>query len=335
MLGGMFYLLGIGRPPLYGIRPDPMTMVGMASVASLGAGAYWIFYKLGACAGLGRWVRMSVGWSARRFSWVIAAFLLLDWWVRYEQIRLGIYFYWMADSTSQEYLFKTTSLWAHVQALVGYVVLGMLGAAMLRLTGRRRLLIGLILVAQIILIIASGLRRDILYSVAVLGLAYVIANPRPISWRRVWLVFVLVPALAIFVGPAVQKARYRMREEAARLRREPVMIPVKFLADYLWRPGASDPLDPEVRLESRLQSSAVYGASIMQARMGRVRRVWGVDFWDDLHEFVGATLSLVPRVLFPGKPEIDADARVWDKFLPAGKGIDAAGTVVADAYSYL
>ena len=268
--------------------------------------------------------------SARRINLLLFVLLLFDWYVRLQLIRDGVYFTWVMRVAFDDAL-RGTNLLYHIQRTIWPIIWPLLVFRLSR-SQRKRFYGGLILI-QLLIVIANGDRRDILFSGLILLFSY--AAIYRIRIRIKLLLWGTIGGILLFglLGPMIQEARFLMRNDAEILISDPAQIPIRFFTEYL--PAVTN-LDVILRpsqsyrqgVLGRIGSYMNYAASINQSMISGL----------DPIGWKGAMTSLnlvLPRILFPSKTVVDADAVVQAHFLIGRPGFDANGTYLADAFAYL
>jgi hypothetical protein len=268
--------------------------------------------------------------SAVRVNLLLFFLLIFDWYVRLQLIRDGVYFTWLMRVAFDDSV-RGTNLLYHVQRTIWPIIWPLLVLNVSR-SQRKGFYGGLILI-QLLIVMANGDRRDILFSGLILLFSY--AMIYRIRIRIKLLLWGTIGGILLFglLGPMIQEARFIMLRDARILLSDPAQIPVRFFSEYLPAVANLDVvLHPSLSYRQgilgRIGSYMNYAASINQS----------ISSGSDPIGWKGVMTSLnllLPRILFPSKTVVDADAVVQAHFLIGRPGFDANGTYLADAFAYL
>lgn len=340
MLWWMFGLGGIvalARPQdlrRYGSYSD-LTVVLVALIAAAAAGCYLIAFR----ALYGRFVsRRQDDSKAQLFPQnglvlLLIVVLLLDWYVRWDQINHGYYFKWIAKVTFAAESRSGSSLY-FLQEALGSVSLALLVYFSTFKRGWSRLLSLILLAGGILLTIGSGDRSDLLFDMAIVFMSY--ATLREVRLRPKWLAALGVSGIVFFgvVSPIIQEARYHMRADAATLLANPTHIPVEFITTYLPRVarldiilGRSDDVVRTSGMVARTGAYMSYAASMYEQLRsgGGLRPKW---------ERERALMLPIPAALLRQKRTLDADAALMEYYDIGVPGNDSSGNPLSDVLSF-
>ncbi len=337
-LGGVisFFLPEVVKA--FGTTYEMATVLLTALYVSIGALCYlggfrWIFGH----TPLQSYGRTAI--SQKGFRYFLGLLLAFDWYVRFDQIRGGIYFEWLTNySDTTQAALRTTNTLYQFHNTISPIVLPLLMYAIVVFS--KKWSYGTILIAQATLVSLQGQRRDVVLVAFMILLSY-FAIRRFQPNRKIVLIS-SISALAFFsyIGPAMQDARLMMRYDARTLVASPDRILGRYVFEYLpqtlslggrWESYLSNldsQLDKNSSLAFRTGAYMSYAASIHQSMIdGRV----GPNL-----DHLGTAVSLIiPRIFFPNKQSVDANDLVYAHFGFGRLGDDATGSPVADIFSYL
>lgn len=265
---------------------------------------------------------------------VLGVLLAFDWYVRFDQIRGGVYFAWLRPhSETTQALLRTTNPLYHFHGIVGPVVLVLLTYSAITCANRRPFVF--LLAIQAALILLQGQRRNVLLAAFGTLLPYFSLKRVRVTPRHLLFALLLMVLFFGLIDPVIQESRLMMRMDARILTSRPRQIIMRYMGHYipqslrtLGNPQASLRAQRGSHLTERVGGYMSYAASIHQAMIdGRAG--------PNLEEFGPALSLVVPRFLYPGKPRIDANDEVYEHFGFGRLGYDATGTPIADVFSYL
>lgn len=328
-VGGLLNLIGVDDIIEYGPLED-LTILMMSIYALVGALCYIIGFRLIYGSFESANVSNERQSSAIRVNLLLFVLLIFDWYVRLQLIRDGVYFTWVMRVAFDDSV-RGTNLLYHIQRTIWPIIWSLLVFELSR-SQRKRFYGGLILI-QLLIVIANGDRRDILFSGLILLFSY--AMIYRIRVRIKWLLRGMIGGILLFglLGPMIQEARFLMRNDAEILLSDPAQIPVRFFTEYLPAVANLDViLQPSQSYRQgilgRIGSYMNYAASINQSMLSGTDPIGWKGVMTSLNLFL-------PRFLFPSKTVVDADAVVQAHFLIGRPGFDANGTYLADAFAYL
>lgn len=316
---------------LYGVDYDGVSVLLFAIYVIVGSLCYLSLQRL-SFGGIKRTGEIgNIGRSG--FIVVLVGMWIFDWYVRFDQIRGGIYFAWLANfSETAQASVRTTSLIYHLHDTVAYVFLALVTFAAMKWKNNKFLL--LLLLIQVLLLLLQGQRRVILFSLAVIVLVALSTSALKIG-RKVFVRTALMLLLTFgFLGPLIQDVRIQMRFDARSLSENPGSIPVLLVTEYIPRSlglvGDSQGGVGAVQHTTvmfRLASYMNYAATI------NYKYLDGSD--TNLENFGAAFSTLIPRIFWPDKISIDANDMVYSAFGFGRMGFDSAGSPVSDIFSFL
>ena len=333
--GGIISLLKLDDIHYYGIKYDIATVIMFSLYALIGGICYIIAFRVIFKNSPFAESRAKSKISKRKVLILLLIVLSIDWYSRYKLISAGLYFNWAVMAATKLGLLDKTirgiSMLFHIQRAIGPIALSLL--TYLALSSRRGWPYSLLILLQILLIAVNGDRSDLLFSFFILAVSYAMVKRIRIDVK---LLFVGALFALIFFGiisPLIQEARIFMRRDARQLIRDPASIPARFVFDYLPKS-----LDPEAifdrddtsnrqSLLGRVGGYMTYAASMYESIMNgrRLQPLSGAR--DELS-------LLIPRVLYPQKPSVDADARLQRHFRIGMPGYDSPGTHLVDVFSF-
>jgi len=336
LLFGLGGTLGFFDPEVvtkFGMSYATSTVLLTAIYVSIGAMFYIVGFRWGfRDAQLRQEVRKAL--SKSQFLLVLGVLLVFDWYVRFDQIRGGVYFVWLRPySETTQALLRTTNPLYHFNDIVGPVVLVLLTYGAIMFANRRPFVF--LLAIQAALILLQGQRRDVLLAAFATLLPYFSLKKVQIRPRHLLFALLFIVLFFGLIDPVIQESRLMMRMDALALTSRPEQIIVRYVGEYipqslrvLGNGQASLRVQQGASFTERVGGYMSYAASIHQAMIdGRA----GLNL-----ERFGAALSLVvPRSLYPDKPVIDANDEVYEHFGFGRLGYDATGTPIADVFSYL
>jgi len=272
--------------------------------------------------------------SKRVFIFMLVVLLAFDWYVRFDQIRGGVYFDWLKPySKTRQALLRGINPLYHLHDDVALVVLVLLMYSVIVFANRR--FYAFLLSIQTVLILLQGQRRNLLLVAFAILFPYI--SLRRLQIRRKHLIFILLFTLLFFgvIFPIIEESRLMMKYDARNLMFRPKQIIVRYVVEYipqsfriLGNSQASLRTQPRVSLTERVGGYMSYAASIHQAMLD--------GHAGPNYKKLGIALSLViPRFLYPRKPVVDANDVVYEHFEFGRLGYDATGTPIADVFSYL
>ena len=162
--GGIACLLNVSDLHLYGVRFSSHAVLMFALYAAMAALCFMAGFRMvrpapAGTAGPGRQIALA------RAPWLLLLVLVMDWYVRFQLIRSGLYFTWVMKAALDKPA-RGTSLLFHIQRTIAPVGLALL--VYLIVSTERKRLFGLILLGQVLLISANGDRSDLLLALLVI-----------------------------------------------------------------------------------------------------------------------------------------------------------------------
>lgn len=327
-LGTIVCFVGVENIPFYGYYEDIALLLNSIYVF-IGASCYLLgfhaLYKL--TKGRSIYKSQPSEWRVTLLLFILLAF---DWYARLDLIRSGTYFTWVMRVGIDETV-RGTNLLFQVQRTIWAVILPL---SLYKLSmSRRKWFYSLLIGIELMFVIGSGDRSNIIISLVILLISYSIIYNTTLNSR--FIVFGLLVIILFFtiLGPMIQEARYLMRSEGLSLLENPNQVPKLFFTQYLPAVVNSEILfdvnsGERQSLLARIGSYPSYFASIQQAyRDGRPLL--------GFNQALDAMTMLIPRILYPKKEVVDADYVVQLHFNIGLPGRDAAGTFAADAFAHL
>lgn len=257
--------------------------------------------------------------------------ILFDWSLRFAKIINGIYFIWFAKRNIETNSIRLNPLF-QIQSFITYILIPIL--IYLAKNTKRNIFYWWVLFIHLFLIFLEGNRSGLLFSLLIFIISILATYKLKLTKGKWVFIFIVLVVFFFVISPIVQEARYLMKRNIASLKENPFyslyLYFFRFMAQGISNVDLSNFFSIEQRssLFHRLGSYLGYSSSIYQSmRDGYPPQ--------GLKNFSKSLLILIPRLFYPEKPIIDADAQVFEHFQIGREGLDAAGTYPADIFSYL
>jgi hypothetical protein len=269
--------------------------------------------------------------SKYRVIILLVLIIAFDWVVRILKIDQGIYFSWSAQASVFRRELRVNPFY-QFQEFITYLIFP-LSLFLYKRTEKKWVFLGVSII-QLSLIFIEGDRSSLLYAIAILLISYLSVFQIQVEIKHLIFLGVVFVLFIFVVSPVIQEARIIMKKDISGISGEPVITFKDFLFEYipLGIPNINYSkyfaLEERSSITHRLGSYMGYLTSIQQAMREGVQN-------QNLQSLSQALLTIIPRIIYPGKPTIDADARVFSHFGIGREGLDAAGTYVADIFSFL
>lgn len=268
---------------------------------------------------------------------LVTLFLVFDWYIRFDQIIGGVYFAWLTPfAESVQAINRSTNALYQIHSTIAPIILPLLIYFYINSSKKWPFLI--IILIQSLLILMGGQRRNFLLIMYAISASFM-AIKRMHFRSRIFIYLTTVVVIFVFlVNPLITNARLYMRYESEELLSQPSQILVRYLFDYIPRVirygGFSGQsilnsfYQQNIALFERLGSYMSYSASINQAIIN------GKPL-PSMNAFINSLSLVIPRIIFPKKPAVDANDRIFSHYSIGQVGRDATGTPVADIFGYM